>query len=245
MGPSLLRYRTRRVLGRHPVLFRASVLARPSQWRITVGRSTDVVVDGFPRSGNNFAFEAFRMANPAARMASRTHAPAQIRRGVERGIPTLLLVRDPLEAVLSLLVRQPYLGAREALADHRAFYEATWPFRHGFVVGEFGRVTTDLGGLIEELNRRFGSTFEPYRNTPERDARSLAAIEEHHRAYFGGRVLETHVARPSPEREALKRERRAALEAEDVAETLDAARAVFARYVALAAERAEGDPPPV
>ena len=46
------------------------------------------------------------------------------------------------------------------------------------VVGEFARVTTDLGSLIEQMNARFGTAFTPFDHTPENVERVFAFIEE-------------------------------------------------------------------
>lgn len=231
---ALLRYRLRRSLGLSPRLFRISVLARPGQWRITVGRATDVVIEGFPRSGNNFAFEAFQLANPSARIASRTHAPAQVRRAVALGLPTIVVLRRPDQAVLSMVVRQPYLSVEEGLRDWITYHRSVIAHRHGFVVAPFETVTSDYGSVIETLNARFGTSFIVFRNSEEADAAVLAAIEDHHRSYFGGRVLETHVARPSTEREALKQRARAELDDGDAAAALAEAGALYDELVTTA-----------
>ena len=58
------------------------------------------------------------------------------------------------------------------------FYKSLLPYRDGMVVGDFTRVTTDLGPLIEELNGRFGTAFTPFVHTPENVERVFAFIDE-------------------------------------------------------------------
>ena len=64
------------------------------------------------------------------------------------------------------------------LAAWTRFYARLLPYRDRMVVGEFGRVTSDLGSLIEEMNARFGTAFTPFVHTPENVERVFAFIEE-------------------------------------------------------------------
>lgn len=234
LGFALVRYRLRRALARRPRLHRVAVLSRPHEWRHTVGKRTDIVIEGFPRSGNNFAFEAFTRTNPDARIASRTHAPGAVVRAARRSLPVLLVVRMPEAAVSSLVIRQPYLGLREALADWVDYHHTLWPWRDDVVIGTFEQVTREYGAVIERVNARFGTAFVPYRNTEEADAATLQAIEDHHRSYHGGHVLETHVARPSVERQRTQHELRAALGDASVAELGAQAAELYERFSGLA-----------
>jgi hypothetical protein len=146
---------------------------------MVVGDDTEAVIDGFTRSACVFAAVAFQQAQTRpVRLAHLLHAPAHLIAGAERGLPCLVTIRDPEAAVASSLIREPYLTPEVTLAAWTRFYGRLLPYRDRMVVGEFSRVTTDLGSLIEELNDRFGTAFAPFVHTPENVERVFAFIEE-------------------------------------------------------------------
>jgi hypothetical protein len=146
---------------------------------MVVGDATEAVIDGFTRSACVFAAVAFQQAQPRpVRLAHLLHAPAHLIAGAERGLPCLVTIREPEGAVASCLIREPYLTASVVLGAWTRFYERLLPYRDHLVVGEFSRVTTDLGSLIEDMNARFGTAFAPFVHTPENVERVFAFIEE-------------------------------------------------------------------
>ena len=171
-----LRWSLRSRLAGHPTYL---PLARRKYGHMVVGDETEAVIDGFTRSACVFAAVAFQQAQPRpVRLAHLLHAPAHLIAGAERGLPCLVTIRDPEAAVASSLIREPYLTAAVALAAWTRFYRRLLPHRDGIVVGEFSRVTSDLGSLIQELNARFGTGFAPFVHTPENVERVFALIEE-------------------------------------------------------------------
>ena len=87
-------YEVATTLSRYPAV--ASRAAR--MWNIgtPVDDGTDVVIEGFPRSGNTAVFAAFSVAQPSEiRIAHHTHTPANAIAGVRRGLPVLVLIRAP------------------------------------------------------------------------------------------------------------------------------------------------------
>jgi len=151
-------YEVATTLSRYPAV--ASRAAR--MWNIgtPVDDATDVVIEGFPRSGNTAVFAAFSVAQPSAiRIAHHTHTPANAIAGVRRGLPVLVLIRAPDEAVREMMQIRPELTVRQAARGYRRFYAPLLPFRDRIVVGRFDDVIVDLGAVIEQVNERFGSDF--------------------------------------------------------------------------------------
>jgi hypothetical protein len=154
-------------------------LARRKYGHMVIGDDTEVVIDGFTRSACVFAAVAFQQAQVRpVRLAHLLHAPAHLIAAAERGLPCLVTIRAPEAAVASCVIREPYLTPRLVLEAWTRFYGRLLPYRDRMVVGEFGRVTADLGSLIEEMNARFGTGFTPFAHTPENVERAFAFIEE-------------------------------------------------------------------
>jgi hypothetical protein len=218
------RLRARSLIGQYPALYlpfarwkRRRQLQHARKWGIPpekmgpVFRDTDAVIEGFPRSANTFAATAFELAQTRpVRVARHLHVPSQIIAGARLGIPTIVLVRDPEEAVLSLSLWTPHVTLEDGLRDYIRFYRRIFPYRDRFVVATFEEVSTDFGVVIRRLNERFGSTFQEFQHTDANVALCFRIIEEHDRRTVG-KVVEKTVARPSQQREHMKNALRSAL----------------------------------
>jgi hypothetical protein len=133
-----------------------------------VGPETELVIDGYTRSAVTFAVFAFQLAQDRpVRVAHHLHAPAQLIAAARRGVPALALIRDPEDAVLSAMIREPYVTPKVAFIAYSRFYERLLPHRSRLVVGEFEEVTSNLGTVIRRVNRRFGTRFRQFEHTPE------------------------------------------------------------------------------
>jgi hypothetical protein len=170
---------------------------------------TQVVIEAFPRCASSFAVAAFRLAQEPTftHIAHHTHMPAQVLEGVRRGLPTLVLVRPALDAIVSHLIRSPDLGPAAAMRGYLRFYGPLVSRRGGFVTATFDEVVGSFGVAIGRLNERFGTAFAPFEHTPDHVARIEGEIERDYRAREGsGDHLEAVIPRPSASREAIKAE---------------------------------------
>lgn len=128
-----------------------------------VGADTEFVLDGFQGSGNSYATVAFKsVQRRPVRIAHHLHAPAQIIKAVNMDIPTVVTVRHPRDAVVSLVSRWPYVTLNQALRSYIGFYETILPYADDFVVSPFDQTTQHLDAVIEEVNRRYGCNFVPF-----------------------------------------------------------------------------------
>ena len=222
-------------ISRSPRWFPSMVRLQRKRRNRPVRPDDQIVIDGFPRSANTFSSRAFLVANPGAAVSHHMHAPANILLAVRYGLPAIVVVRTPVDAVMSEVIREPRKRLRRGLLEWSSFYETVLPVLDRVVVADFTTVTTDYSVVIEEVNRRFGTAFAPYRNSPESDQAVFASIEAGARSRGkSGSRLETQVPRPSHERG----ERKEALEAEvarpELRPLLDRAEALYARYLAVA-----------
>ena len=82
MGTAIME-RTRLYAGKHPLFFFGAYSPRRKYRGLLVDGGTQMVIEGFPRSGNTFAVFAFRHAQRRdIRVAHHLHAPAQVIRAV-------------------------------------------------------------------------------------------------------------------------------------------------------------------
>ncbi len=136
--------------------------------KTAVQKGTDIVIESYARSANSFATQWFILAQVRNyNIAHHLHIPAQIIKACKWNIPTLLLIRNPKDAVLSTIVRHPDLSAKTALKYYISFYKNTLDYRSSVVIGHFTSITTNYGQIIEKINQKYGTGFTPFDHTQE------------------------------------------------------------------------------
>ena len=191
-------------LGSHPRAYLP--LAR---WRypenLVFGPYTEIVIEGFPRSANSFAVNAFCLAQDReVHVAHHLHAPAQVMAAGRAGVPAIVLVREPEAAICSFLLWQPHLRVREAVTTYLRFYQALLGIEDVYVAARFEQVTADFGEVIDRVNDWFGSSFQRFEHTQENVDLCFQEIETNSRGQRHGELVESVVARPSDARKPLK-----------------------------------------
>jgi hypothetical protein len=150
-------------------------LFRPRKKTLLIRDSTELVIDGFPRSANTFAVVAFELSQVnKVHIAHHTHAPATIIEGCKRKIPTLLLIRSPLDCVISasIFLNIPPIPL---LKEWIWFYQKCLPFKENIIIARFEDVTTQYDKVINELNERFNTNFSLFNN----DEKSLSYVNQY------------------------------------------------------------------
>ncbi|CAN5818427.1 hypothetical protein BH18ACT11_BH18ACT11_08270 [soil metagenome] len=215
--------------GKHPAAFYGLYrLARKDQSRV-VTPDTQLVMEGFPRSANSFARVAFNRAQKEkVRIANGLHVPAQVIRASRWRIPTLVLIRNPRDAVLSFAIRDP-ISVEQALRYFLAFYETVEAYRDAYVLGTFEEVTGDFGQVIRRINDRFGTTFSPFRHNERNVEAVLARVERNSKRRFGETQWVDKASRPLAARENKKRELGYELEDPRLGALVSRAEAVYDR----------------
>lgn len=233
------RHQLRRPVSRTPYLWDAAMWARADKRATLARRDTALVIEGYLRSGNTYSVAAFEVANGRTlHLGRHLHGAPHVLRAVRMGLPTIVLVREPVDAASSYLIRRPTLTPVMALTEYLDFYETAWPARHGFVVGLFEQVVSDFGAVLELVNARFGTDFQKFTTTPEAVRSTMARVEELNRLECKGQLVETHVGRPSRQREDRKAEVAALLDAPGdtrLRQLLDRAQTCHEAYRDLAA----------
>ena len=154
-----------------PWIFLPTVRFRPDlqptgDSRYWVSRNTEIVIEGYPRSANTFAVAAFQLAQGReVEIAHHLHGAAQIKRAARLGVPAVVLVREPSEAILSLMVRDPTASVRWAIHSYVRFYSNVVPHLDKIVIAPFATVTSDFGSIIRIVNARYGTAFKDFATT--------------------------------------------------------------------------------
>ncbi|MDH3587771.1 MAG: hypothetical protein OEQ74_00055 [Gammaproteobacteria bacterium] len=217
-----------RVLGSRPFPYfflRRLITSKPE---LAASGKTELVIEGYPRSANSFSVVAFEQAQEReVKIAHHLHVPAQVIRGVQRGIPIVVLLREPVSAVASLIVREPALGIRVALWDYIHFHRTIRRYRDSFLIARFEDITDDFGRVIERLNNKWGTQFQVFDHNEENVARAFARLESLESGREIGEINEDRVARPSGQRSEKSASIRAQLLSPACAKRLNQARELY------------------
>lgn len=226
-----IRQATRSRIAQYPSIY-FSLLALKSKKPPIIGPTTEIVIDGFPRSANTFAVLAFRRSQRRqVEIAHHTHTPAQIIRAVQWSVPVLLLVRQPEAAITSLMLRNPALGPDGCLREYIRFYRRLYGSRNALVIGEFDQVVADFGRVIARVNARYGTDFSVEPHSKEFERAVFEAIDALRDSREGTPVT---LARPTGEKETRKSSIRGQLRDARRAPLLAEAFQWFERYRELA-----------
>jgi hypothetical protein len=163
------RLRLRTVVTEHPRLYLPFARRKyPGPSPQVLSADTAVVIDGYTRSATTFAVYAFQVAQPEpVRLAHHLHAPAQLMEAARRGLPTIMVIREPRGVVLSQVVREPSVGLSDALWAYSRFHESLKTCRDAFVVADFNQVTNDFGGVVRRVNAKYGTSYAVFGGNEE------------------------------------------------------------------------------
>ena len=171
------RFRTR--LSESPALYLPLArLKYPGPSPEVLSPATELVIDGYTRCASTFAVYALQLAQPVpVRLAHHLHAPAQLVAAARAGVPALAVIREPREAILSQLVREPDVALRDALVAYARFYRRLLSCRDRMVVADFEEVTKDFGAVTRRVNDRFGTAFAEFEPTEQNTDRCFELIK--------------------------------------------------------------------
>lgn len=225
--------RAHELLGDAPAFLPLQRLLTPESARDrAVTERTDLVIEGFPRSGNTFAAKAFALSQsrPVV-VASHVHLPAQVKLAVRKGVPTMVLVRDPADAAISMAIADAHHRVEHLVAYWTHYHRQVRPLRDDVLLVTFEEVTADFGTVTDRLNERFGTSFDRFEHTPDAVERVFAAIDEKQRVVHGEARYREAVARPDASRARAKAALRARLDAPGERDRVAAARALHDELV--------------
>lgn len=146
------------------------VLHTAYQSRFVVNSSSDLVVEGYPRSANTYCVNcierAARLGGRSLRIAHHTHDIRNVELGIFLECPVLVLIRDPACAIASYALYMD-LPIKSATAQYMTFYERLLSLPRKYVAVDFsvvvGGINRVLKGLSDEFALELGVFQDPAR----------------------------------------------------------------------------------
>ena len=143
-----------------------------------VKKTTTVLLEGFGGSANSYLYAVFKFANGANKtfkLAGHTHHSAQVIQAVQWKIPVVVILRNPVDSIVSLCARESmstYLApmgnkrlerhVQYLLQEYVYFYESISHLGGDVVFVDFELVINDVNRVIARVNDRFNIDLKYY-----------------------------------------------------------------------------------
>lgn len=170
---------------------------RRNPGRIPMDASADLVVEGFPRSGNSFLMSWFACANPGLRIASHLHSIANVTAALRLGVPAVVVIRPPATAIASLALFSPAEPLDQHIARYRRFHRGVLAVAGDVVISPFPTTTGDPARVVEAVAIRSGRQLVL---TPPGGRDEVTSAVEALNVKANGALDERKVGRPSAAR---------------------------------------------
>lgn len=227
-----LKYELRSLMSLYPELFFPIVNCKASK-KQAVHKDTEIVIEGFPRSGNSFSVGAFESAqNRPIKIAHHLHAPAQIIVAARKNIPAILLIRNPVDAIISMRaldLESSYLRPPKnqkitsLMKSYIYFYQRLIPYQNKYIISLFEATTNDFGSIIEKANNKFGTNFKIFNHS-----------QENTKKVFDNRGFH---ARPSERRQEIKQKIHEELQSELMQKLTAKANSIYHNFEKIAQQQ--------
>jgi hypothetical protein len=147
-------------IGRSPFLYQLlhRLRSAPRSGNL-VGPASDLCIEAPSGSGSSFFVSGFLMINPGVRLAHHHHVAAQLKRSVALGVPTAVILRNPIDCVVSRGYDAPWLVG-SVFAQWIRFFTTAEALAPSLQLLSFESVIGDPGAAVERINRRFARNFE-------------------------------------------------------------------------------------
>jgi hypothetical protein len=193
-------------------LYRSWASLQPLLRPLLPTAGTGLCIEGYPRSGNTFGVLSFEKVQPMRiRLSHHLHAEGQVLWACRRGIPVIILLRNPVDAIASLVLRHPEYSDELAARRYVAFYDLVSRVLDRVVISRFQSTVAGLGSAVLAANEKFGTSFVVPADVDDagifRQIDNLNVSREH--------AAMTKIARPDSSKEAPLIEIKQRLESSD------------------------------
>lgn len=163
----------------------------------------EVLIEGFPRSGNTYTEMMFRLTQGERfELCHHTHHPVTVIEAVRTHRKTILVLRNPDDAVLSWCISWggADLASIANIFDiYINYHQALLPAVSGMAVFEFKELTTNFRGLLQQLSDFWQCPLQVDFDEKAMSERAFQMIDERI-VSEDGQLTEIRVNRPSAER---------------------------------------------
>ena len=119
-----------------------------------ISKSTELLIDGPMRSANHFALFYIKKFNNIS-ISHHFHSPGSIRLAYEKKIPTLLLIRNPIDQIASTFIYLENVPLKRVIKSYKIFYEKCLIAKDWYIVADFQDVINNPEKMVIEINLKY------------------------------------------------------------------------------------------
>lgn len=172
-----LRFRIKILLWRFPLFWKFCYLLMNYNSRHAakvIHRDSDIVIEGPPRCGNSYNYRVFVYFNDrfnAKQIATHTHSIAQLKLAKKWGIPCLVSIRNPRDAIISSIAHDIHKGNSDMSHDNvkrQLVYRVQYWTKYlaylkdnleYFIFVDLDPSNRNLQNALEQLNYTFDESY--------------------------------------------------------------------------------------
>ena len=125
-----------------------------------VNRRTEICLEGYQRSGNTFFHEYFKLFNKECNIADHVHTTYQLRRAIKKKIPTVVIIRNPRDVILSGKVSNEQLSISVIAWTYKKYLQYVLEMSDEMLIVRFEEVISHPQQIVISINERYNTTFE-------------------------------------------------------------------------------------
>lgn len=173
---------------------------------LMLSRDTDLCVEGFPRSANTYGVLLIeKFASQPLKIAHHLHIPSQLTYAIKWNIPAILLIREPSQAIPSLILREG-VSIRTAMEWYNSFHTELMPCKEKLVVWQFDELVNNPLDCLRKLNEDLGLWKLEDDLTSLKNEEIFKEIDRLDKETKGGQDLGLVNSRPNAQKGAAKKE---------------------------------------
>ena len=147
------------------------------------GKKTHLCIEGYPSSANSFTYTLCRFLNPSLRIAHHCHSVANIKLGLRHDAFTLVLLRNPVDAISSNIIRfgnrkfNSKTIIRHSIEEYIEFYSFVLEVHEQLFLVIYDDIINDTRTVIDHINESDKIHFY-YRNLEEVKENSIEYMKD-------------------------------------------------------------------
>ena len=164
-----------------------------------------LIISAYPRTANTFFVVALEhIQKKPISIAHHLHVPALAIQGIKKKIPEIVLVRNPKQAISSLVIREKHISLKQAISAYIKFYEPLLNYKDNILTVDFHDIVNDFSSIICDINSKFDLDLDNYsKDEPIDKDLIFTKIEKNNKQFNKGKLVESEVSRPSESRNKL------------------------------------------
>lgn len=150
-----IRNKLRYLLGRNQRTIQLYKLKKKNR-PLIINPKHNICIEGYPRSANTFAVLLVEQCTVNdLQIAHHMHTPSQLIFAQKRNIPSVLVIRNPIDAVISNVLREKGMSLATALNWYIDFHKRIIDFKGKLIIWPFEKIVSEPTECLSQISDRW------------------------------------------------------------------------------------------